>query len=36
MSDVQLLDNPVTSDVDDSEEFAHYAEAAKVTGLSNS
>jgi hypothetical protein len=31
MSDVQLLDNPVTSDVDDSEEFAHYAEAAKVT-----
>ena len=31
MSSTQLLDNPSTTDTDDSEDFAHYAEAAKVT-----
>lgn len=31
MSDTQLLDKPDTTDTDDSENFAHYAESAKVT-----
>jgi hypothetical protein len=31
MNNVNVLDLPITSDTDDSEDFAHYAEAAKVT-----
>ncbi len=31
MSSTDLLERPDTTDTDDSEDFAHYAEAAKVT-----
>jgi len=31
MSDTQLLDNPVSSNTDNEEHFAHYAESASVT-----
>jgi hypothetical protein len=31
MSSTDLLERPNTTDTDDSEDFAHYAEAAKVT-----
>jgi hypothetical protein len=31
MTSTDVLDSPTTSDTDDSEDFAHYAEAAKVT-----
>jgi hypothetical protein len=31
MSSTDLLERPDTTDSDDSEDFAHYAEAAKVT-----
>jgi hypothetical protein len=31
MNNVNVLDLPITSDTDDSKDFAHYAEAAKVT-----
>jgi hypothetical protein len=31
VSSTDLLERPNTTDTDDSEDFAHYAEAAKVT-----
>jgi hypothetical protein len=31
MSSTDLLERPDTTDTDDSEDFAHYAESAKVT-----
>ena len=31
MSSTQTLDRPTKNDSDDAEQFAHYAEAAKVT-----